>query len=320
MAAAEAGWRPAATLKVLRLRAALVARARRFFADRGVMEVDTPALGAAAASDVNIESLETHVSVAGGKPFYLQTSPESAMKRLLAAGSGPIFQFARAFRDGEAGPQHNPEFLLLEWYRPGFDMTALMDEVASLVSALLELNTPARRLSYREAFIIHAGIDPFSADLGQIADLCRRLGFKQALRDRNTGLDLILSRRIQPGLPRGIVFIYHFPADQAALARIRPGDPPVAERFELFVDGIELANGYQELTDAGEQRERIDQDLGRRRAQGLPEVPVDRYLLEALEHGLPDCAGVALGFERLLGLKAGIEDIRKVMAFPIDRA
>lgn len=295
------------------------AAARRFFHQRGVMEVDTPVLGAATASDVHIASLHTRVSLGGAQPFYLQTSPESAMKRLLAAGSGPVFQFARAFRDGEAGPMHNPEFLLLEWYRPGFDLETLMDEVAALVATLLESEIAAERVSYRQAFIAHAGIDPFTASLGEIADLCRRAGFRQALEDRNAGLDLLLTRLVQPALSPGGVFLYHFPADQAALARILPGDPPLAERFELFLAGVELANGYQELTDAREQRSRIEADLARRRDRGLPEVPADAKLLDALEHGLPECAGVALGFDRLVGLRAGIEDIRRVMPFPIDR-
>lgn len=316
----EASWRPATTLEVLKMRAAMAAAARRFFNERGVMEVDTPVLGAATASDLHIASLRTRISVDGQKAFYLQTSPESAMKRLLAAGSGPVFQFARAFRDGEAGPMHNPEFLLLEWYRPGFDLGALMDEVAALVARLLGSKIPVERVSYRQAFVTYAGIDPFAASLETIAELCRRSGFREALEDRSAGLDLLLTRHVQPALSPGCVFVYHFPADQAALARIRPGDPPLAERFELFLDGIELANGYQELNDAREQRSRIDADRARRRERGLPEVPADTRLLEALAHGLPDCAGVALGFDRLVALNAGIEDIRRVMPFPIDRA
>jgi len=316
----ETSWWPATTLEVLKMRAAMTAAARRFFNQRGVMEVDTPVLGAATASDVHIASLHTHVSLAAPESFYLQTSPESAMKRLLAAGSGPVFQFARAFRDGEAGPMHNPEFLLLEWYRPGFDLGALMDEVAALVASLLESEVPVERVSYRQAFMTYAGIDPFSASLGDIAELCRRSGFQQALEDRSAGLDLLLSRHVQPALSPGCVFLYHFPADQAALARIRPGDPPLAERFELFLDGVELANGYQELTDAREQRSRIDADRAGRRERSLPQVPADTRLLEALEHGLPECAGVALGFDRLVALNAGIDDIRRVMPFPIDRS
>ncbi len=316
----EPDWRPAATIENLQLRAAMMAAARRFFAERGVMEVDTPVLSAAAASDLHIASLRSQLTLGKPRWRYLQSSPESAMKRLLAAGSGPIFQLARVFRDGEAGAQHNPEFLLLEWYRPGFDLASLMDEVAALVSALLGSDPPVARMSYRQAFVSHAGIDPFGASLDEIAELCRSEGFQSHLDDRDAGLDLLLTRKVQPALPSGCVFIHGYPADQSAQARIRPGDPPLAERFELFLDRIELANGYQELTDAGEQKARITADLERRRARALPEVPVDRHLLGALAHGLPDCAGVALGFDRLVALKAGVSDIREVMAFPIERA
>lgn len=318
--ATDLSWRPSAPLEVLKLRAATVAAARRFFNDRGVMEVDTPVLGAATASDVHIASLQTRVSMDGPKPFYLQTSPESAMKRLLAAGSGPVFQFARAFRDGEAGAMHNPEFLLLEWYRPGFDLGALMDEVADLVTVLLESDLAVERVSYRDAFIRCAGIDPFTASLESITALCRRSGFGDAGDDRNAGLDLLLTARVQPSLSPGCVFLYHFPEDQAAQARVLRGDPPVAERFELFVNRVEIANGYRELTDARELRRRMEADGTRRRKRGLPAVPEDLRLLQAMEHGLPECAGVALGFDRLLSLKAGIEDIRRAMPFAIERA
>lgn len=316
----ELTWEPSAPLEVLKMRAATIAAARRFFEQRGVMEVDTPVLGAATASDVNIASLDARVSLEGPKPFYLQTSPESAMKRLLAAGSGPVFQFARAFRDGEAGAMHNPEFVLLEWYRPGFDLDALMDEVADLVVCLLNAELAVERVSYRDAFISCAGIDPFTASLESMAALCRRSGLVESPEDRNTALDLLLAARVQPALPPGCVFLYHFPEDQAAQARVRREDPPVAERFELFVNGVELANGYRELTDAGELRSRMDADRALRRKRGLPEVAADQRLLRALEHGLPECAGVALGFDRLMGLKAGFDDIRRVMPFAIDRA
>lgn len=319
-AASEGRWRPAADLQVLELRARLMRQARAFFEARGVMEVDTPVLGAATASDVHIASLTTRVEACDAGPLYLQTSPESAMKRLLAAGSGPIFQFARAFRDGESGPRHNPEFVLLEWYRTGFDGPALMEEVESLVGGLLGRGVPARRLSYRDAFEAYAGFDPFDSSLEDIVAHCRRLGWRGELTERDDGLDLIFSTRVQPALPPGMTFIGDFPPQQAALARVRAGDPPVAERFELFVDGVEVANGYHELADAGEQRRRIHDDLERRRARDLRPVPEDARLLAALEHGLPDCAGVALGFDRLVALAAGVDDIRRVMPFPIDRA
>jgi lysyl-tRNA synthetase class 2 len=316
----ELSWQPSAPLEVLKMRAATMAAARRFFDRRGVMEVDTPVLGAATATDVHIASLKTRVAIDRPRSFYLQTSPESAMKRMLAAGSGPVFQFARAFRDGEAGAMHNPEFLLLEWYRPGFALDALMDEVASLVAVLLDSEFPVERLSYRDAFIRGAGIDPFTASLESIAALCRGFGLREAADDRSVALDLLLTARVQPSLSPGCVFVYDFPLEQAALAQLRPGNPPVAERFELFVNRVEVANGYKELTDPLELRRRMDADRARRRKRGLPAVAVDRNLLQAMEHGLPDCAGVALGFDRLLCLKAGIGDIRRVMPFAIDRA
>ncbi len=298
----------------------MIAAARRFFDQRGVMEVDTPVLGAATTSEVNIASLHTQVSAASSASFYLQTSPESAMKRLLAAGSGPIYQFARAFRDGEAGPMHNPEFLLLEWYRPEFQLQALMDEVVALVTALLELALPVERFSYRDAFEKFADIDPFSASLEAIDTRCRRSGFHGVLSDRSAGLDFLLTRLVQPALSPGCVFLFDFPAEQAAQARILPGDPPTAERFELFLDGIEIANGYRELADAREQQRRTEADLARRKERGLPAVATDFKLIEALEHGLPECTGVALGFDRLVARKSGVRDIRRAMSFPIDRA
>jgi len=316
----EDSWRPVASLEVLRLRADLLEKARRFFLQRGVMEVDTPVLGACAVSDVHIHSLQTRLTGPAQGPRYLQTSPESAMKRLLAAGSGPIFQLARAFRDGEAGRLHNPEFLLLEWYRPGFDLAALMDEVEALLDELLGAAPPARRLTYREAFRIHAGMDPFSAPAEEINRACRHLGMHGSPDDRDAGLDLILSERVQPGLGQGRTFLDEFPASQAALARIRADDPPVAERFELFVDAIEIANGYQELDDAEEQRRRFSRDLTARRKRGMSSVPEDRHLLAALEHGLPNCAGVALGFDRVVLLAAGLDDVAQTMAFPVGRA
>lgn len=316
----DSDWWPAVPKERLEMRAKLLAHTRRFFSDRGVMEVDTPVLGRFAATEVHILSLCTRVSAPSARFLYLQTSPESAMKRLLAAGSGPVYQIARAFRDAEAGPRHNPEFVLLEWYRPGFDLAALMDEVEALVGALLEIDSPARRWTYGDAFRRYAGMDPFRASTDDICAACRELGWSGALHDRDAGLDLILSRRVQPRLPPGMTFVTEFPASQAALARIRSGDPPVAERFELFVDGVELANGYHELGDAAEQRRRFEGDLERRKEKNLPSVDIDRRLIAALAHGLPDCCGVALGFDRLVGLKTGIDDIRAVMPFPVERA
>jgi elongation factor P--(R)-beta-lysine ligase len=323
----SADWRPAASLDALRLRADLLARTRAFFAARGVLEVETPLLAAAAVTDVHLASLSTRYAGAagGGRPLYLQTSPEYAMKRLLAAGAGAIFQFAKAFRDGEAGSRHNPEFTLLEWYRPGFDHHALMDEVDALLATLLG-TPPAERLSYRALFARHLGVDPLTAscpDLDRAAAERGLLAPPFAPDDRDGRLDLLLSHLVEPRLPRDRpTFVFDYPASQAALARLRTDADGVvvAERFEAFAGGLELANGFHELTDAAEQRRRFAGDLARRRALGLPAVPLDERLLAALAAGLPDCAGVALGFDRLVMLAAGASSIQEVLAFPIDRA
>jgi lysyl-tRNA synthetase class 2 len=249
------------------------------------------------------------------------------MKRLLAAGTGDCWQLARVFRGGEQGRRHNPEFSLLEWYRVGWDAARLMDEVAEFVRALaagrLQLQD-ALRLSYREAFRRHAGLDPFAATAGALAAAleARAVEVPEAVaQDKDALLDLALSLLVEPALdPAQPTFIYDFPASHAALARIRPCDPPVAERFELFLGGMELANGFCELTDAAEQRARFAADLEARRRRGLDVPPLDERFLAALAHGLPACAGVALGFDRLVMLLAGVEDIRAVLAFGWGRA
>jgi lysyl-tRNA synthetase class 2 len=245
------------------------------------------------------------------------------MKRLLAAGSGPIFEISRAFRDAEAGRSHNPEFTMLEWYRPGWDHHRLMDEIDELLTAVLGTD-PGERLSYAEVFEQHARIDPHRATAAQLGQRARGLmdgAVPELGEDRTAWLELILSRVITTALGRNRpTYVHDFPADQAALARIRPGDPPLAERFEVFVTGVELANGYHELSDPVEQRMRFKHDLAARARAGLPEIPIDEKLLAALEAGLPDCAGVALGVDRLVMLKLGVDDIAETMAFPIDRA
>jgi lysyl-tRNA synthetase class 2 len=302
----------------------VLAEIRSFFAERGVMEVETPALSGATVSDLHLHSFSCRYRGPGaddGRTLYLQTSPEFHMKRLLAAGSGAVYQIARAFRDGEAGSRHNPEFTLLEWYRPGWDHHRLMDEVAELLTAALGLGV-GERLSYREAFERHAGLDPLTAVDSELAARVRELGVDDIVGlSRDDVLNLLLSRLVEPELGRGApTFLFDFPASQAALARIRPGDPPLAERFELFVEGLEVANGFHELTDPAEQRCRFDADLAERARRGLPAVPIDERLLAALEAGLPDCAGVALGVDRLVMLAAGTDRIESVIAFPVDRA
>jgi lysyl-tRNA synthetase class 2 len=305
-------WRPAAPLEILRLRARLLARVRAFFQAREVMEVETPLLGSAAATDPHLASIAV---AEGGATRYLQTSPELAMKRLLAAGSGPIYQVCKAFRAQERGRLHNPEFTLLEWYRPGFDHHTLMDEVEALLASVLG-NGPAERLSYAEAFRRHAGLDPHETPLAHLRSRAAALGADPALAaalERDGCLDLVLTHAVQPALGPGLCFVYDFPATQASLARIAAG---YAQRFEAFVGGLEVANGYRELTDTTEQRRRFEADNERRRALGLPQVPIDERLLAALAHGLPECAGVALGFDRLVMLAAGARSVSEVLAFP----
>lgn len=321
----QTGWHPTASVEVLRLRARMLARTRAFFDRRQVLEVETPVLSAAGTTDVNIHSLGTRVAGQPG-PLYLHTSPEFPMKRLLAAGSGDIYQIARVFRDGESGRRHNPEFTMLEYYRLGLDHHGLMDEVEQLLGELLgdgPGSMGCQRLTYQEAFLQAVNLDPLAAG---------RQDFLEALAVHQVGLpdepltdaqlsDLLMGAVVSPGLGKDRpCFVYDFPQDQAALARIRPGNPPVAERFELFYGGMELANGFHELCDADEQRQRFARDNRVRQEQGLPQVPADENMLSALEHGLPACAGVAIGFDRLVMLAAGVDQLSDVLAFAIMRA
>ncbi len=314
-------WQPSASLEALRVRAETLAKLRSFFAERGVLEVETPTLAAAPVTDVHLASLALPLAGREGRTVYLQTSPEFAMKRILAAGSGPIYQISKAFRDGEAGRRHNPEFTILEWYRPGWNHHRLMDEVDELLATVLG-TPPGERFTYHEAFLRHAGVDPHRSPTADLRARAGELGVSDTSGlERDGLLDLVLTHLVEPRLGRGRpAFVHDFPASRAALARIRPGDPPVAERFEVFVDGLELANGFHELTDPIEQRQRFEADLAERRRRGLPEVPIDERLLAALAAGLPPCAGVALGIDRLAMLALGTTDISDVIAFPIDRA
>ena len=313
-------WRPAASAAALARRADLLAAVRGFFARRGVLEVETPLLASHGVTDPAIEPLVVPGGASLSAPRYLQSSPEYAMKRLLAAGSGPIYQLGKAFRDGEAGRRHNPEFTLLEWYRPGFDHHALMAEVADLLEHCLG-RTGWRKVSYGDLFRAHLGLDPHSADAEALAAIARgELDAGELELDRDGWLDLLLSHRIEPAL-EGLVCVHAYPASQAALARIDASGPvPVAERFEFYVDGVELANGYHELVDPAEQARRFAADNDRRRQQGLAERAPDPRLLAALEAGLPACSGVALGFDRLVMLATGAGSLDEVLAFPWRRA
>jgi lysyl-tRNA synthetase class 2 len=281
----------------------LLARIRSFFADRGVLEVDTPALSRATSTDPALESFCTVYNGPGaaGSRLYLHTSPEFPMKRLLAAGSGSIYQLCKVFRDGEFGARHNPEFTLLEWYRTGFDYLDLMDEVEQLLTTVLAGIAPpdsVHHWTYRQLFLEYAGIDPFTISSGELRDLLL----------------------IEPRMGAGLIFVRDYPASQAALARLRPGTPTLAARFEVYLNGIELANGFHELADAVEQRERFEKERARRRNDGLADVCVDERLLSALQSGLPDCAGVALGVDRLVMIASGAESLHEVIAFPLDKS
>ena len=283
------------------------------------MEVETPALASTTVTDPAIESLGA--SDHAGRTWYLQTSPEFAMKRLLAAGSGSIFQITRAFRDGERGRHHNLEFSILEWYRVGFDHHRLMDDVDGLIDRLLGVRR-SRRMTFRDAFVRHLGMDPFHATTAEMHAACASRGFasRAAGATRDACLDYLLAVAVQPALGPGRVHLFDFPASRAALARVRPGPPDVAERFELYIDGIEVANGYHELRDAAELRRRMLLDVELRRAAGRPAPAVDERLLRAHAAGLPACAGVALGFDRLVMLAGGYRALREVLAFPEDVA
>ena len=317
-------WRPTASLDALQVRAEILTKIRAFFAEREVLEVETPLLASAPVTDLHLQALNCRYRGPGaddGLTLWLQTSPEFAMKRLLAAGSGPIFQICKAVRDGEAGRRHNPEFTILEWYRPGWDHHRLMDEMDELLAAVLGTRT-GERLTYGETFMRYANVDPHVEPDFDLRARVEALGVPSAGElGRDDLLDLVLTHVIESKLGHcQPTFIHDYPASQAALARVRPGHLPLAERFEVFVEGLELANGYHELTDPHLQRQRFEADLDARRGAGFPEVPIDEHLLAALEHGLPECAGVALGVDRLVMLAAGTRDIADVLAFPIDRA
>ncbi len=317
-------WRPSASLDALAARAALLKQLRIFFAARGVLEVETPQLSFATVTDPAIDALSVASTSPQEPQRFLQTSPEYAMKRLIAAGAGDIFQVARAFRQGECGRRHNPEFSLLEWYRLGWHHTALMREVAELVGEVLGRNG-WQIWPYASLFQHVLEIDPLSDDVGeaQLQALAEsRLGDVPAGLDRDGLMDLLMSHCIEPTLrDAGIVFVTDFPPSQSALSRlIKVKGRTVAARFECYVDGIELANGYWEQSDAGALRERFASDNAVRRRRGLVERMPDERLLAAQDSGLPDCAGVALGVDRLLALKLGVDTISEVISFDWSRA
>ena len=315
-------WRPHASLDIVQRRASMLRDARNFFSNRGVLEVDTPALAVRTVTEPNIESLR--IGRSDSVPLYLQTSPEYFMKRLLADGYPDIYQVCKVFRDGEVGRNHRPEFTMVEWYRLNFSLQEIMRDTVEFVCTVLgreDLANDANYLGYVEAFESQLHIDPLNDDISALAEvaevdeaLTRSLG-----EDRQAWLDFLLTSKIESAFPRDrLTLLYHYPANQAALAQRCPADRNVADRFELYYGSLELANGFVELTDAGEQQARFNSDRTRRRHLGKEKHATDEMLIAALQHGLPACAGVAAGFDRLLMVRTGRDDIAAVNTFAIE--
>ncbi len=307
--------------------AQLLATVRQYFSEHRVTEVITPVLSQSAGTDPALEPMRSHYTGPGhaqGLPLYLQTSPEFAMKRLLAAGSGDIYQICQAFRDGEYGSLHNPEFSLLEWYRLGFDHHQLMDEMALLVQTCLESDLAVEKISYQQLFERFFHWDPLTASIEQMLASAEAHPIHGAL-DMNLGhrdewLDLLLTHVIEQHLGQGrLTFVYDYPASQASLARLNPQDPRLASRFELYYQGVELANGFHELANSMEQRQRFQAENQQREENGQQQMPLDEHLLAVLDK-LPDCSGVALGLDRLFMLKLGAGSLDQVLNFPLNRA
>ncbi|MFH0255930.1 elongation factor P--(R)-beta-lysine ligase [Vibrio rumoiensis] len=319
-------WQPSCSIFQLKQRASIITSIRQFFAERQVLEVDTPAMSHATVTDVHLHTFKTEFigpEYASGKSVFLMTSPEFHMKRLLAAGSGSIYQINKAFRNEENGRYHNPEFTMLEWYRTGFDHHDLMAEMDELLQQVLSCES-CDKITYQQAFLRVLGVCPLESTLRQLKDAASTLGLSdiaEAESNRDTLLQLLFSIGIEPHIGQKVpVMVYDFPASQAALARINQEDPRVADRFEVYFKGIELANGFHELDDAKEQLARFEQDNQQRVEMGLQAQPIDHHLIAALEAGLPACAGVALGIDRLIMLAIGADHIDQVTAFPFPRA
>lgn len=317
-------WQPSASLNHLKQRAHILATIRQFFNDRGVLEVETPLLCHTSVTDPFIESIPAFFKSHGGTKelrYYLQTSPEYAMKRLLAAGSGDIFQICKAFRQGDVGRFHNPEFTMLEWYRLGFDHHALMDEMDVLLQTVLSI-PKARRITYHDLFKTFLQIDPYDTSEEALLKCAKdhELDLATENHDIDTWLDILQSQLIEPAMSHDTAwFVYDFPPSKAALARIHPGNPATAARFEVYYQGIELANGFHELQSADEQRKRFENNLLQRQRQDLPLLPIDEHFLAALSHGLPDCAGVALGVDRLVMLALNTKALSDITSFIFER-
>ncbi|MGF1843690.1 elongation factor P--(R)-beta-lysine ligase [Vibrio clamense] len=319
-------WQPSASIAKLQQRALLLASIRQFFAERQVLEVETPAISHATVTDVHLHTFQTDFigpGYADGSHLYLMTSPEFHMKRLLAAGSGCIYQIGKAFRNEENGRYHNPEFTMLEWYRVGFDHHDLMAEMDALLQQVLQCEA-AEKMTYQNAFLQVLGVCPLEASMQQLKVVANELGLSDIAEpeeDRDTLLQLLFSVGVENKIGLQVpAIVYDFPASQAALARINKQDPRVADRFEVYFKGIELANGFHELDDAKEQLARFEADNQKRVEMGLSPQPIDHHLIAALEAGLPACAGVALGIDRLIMLALNCDHIDDVTAFPFPKA
>ncbi|WP_228778883.1 EF-P lysine aminoacylase EpmA [Methylobacter sp. BlB1] len=322
-------WRPTCSVEHLRLRAQVLADIRKFFAERSVLEVETPLLSQGIGTDPQLAFFTTEYSLVPQKQtLFLQTSPEFAMKRLLAAGSGSIYQIAKAFRNGESGRFHNPEFTMLEWYHVGFKLAELMDECADLIARLFDHRKPlmeTERFTYQAIFQRYTGLDPLEFSYPQYCAYALDNQLPEAVsicgNDHAIWLDFIFSHKVQPYLGRNaLCMVYGFPVCQSSLARISEHDPLITDRVELFIDGVELGNGYFELTDAKEQSERFDKELDIRRQRNLPASVKDERLIAALQAGLPECSGMAIGLDRLLMLLSDSASIEDVLGFPVNRA
>ena len=323
-------WQPTASLEIVKIKARLLSKLRAFFAEKEILEVQTPVLSQAGNTEPTIESfvIQQYENSKGQiQPSFLNTSPEFSMKRLIAAGFGSIYQITPVFRQNEQSKRHNSEFTLLEWYRLDFDHHALMGEVNALLRFVAEDFLTLDRsqfFSYQEVFKKHLNIDPFNTTCDELKESTANAGIDVVGMENSaldTWLDLLMSQVIEKKLPLNCpVFIYDYPASQAALAKVTQGENPVAERFELYINGMELANGFHELTDADEQEKRFIKEQKQRKEKGQQGILADHHLIDALKYGLPECAGVAIGLERLLMVLTKKDHINDVITFPFERA
>lgn len=324
----QQNWRPTCSIELLRLRAQILAEIRKFFADRSVLEVETPLLGHCIGTDPQLDFFTAEYCLSPlQQTLFMQTSPEFAMKRLLAAGSGSIYQIGKAFRNGESGRFHNPEFTMLEWYRVGFTLPQLMDEIAELIEGLFSGKPlkETRRVSYQDVFVSFTGLDPLIFSYQDYCAFARECELSEAVdicgQDHALWLDFIFSHKVQPHLgENALCMVYGYPACQSSLAKINEDNPQIVERVELFINGIELGNGYYELTDAEEQSRRFDKELAIRHLHKQPSAVKDQRLIAALQSGLPECSGVAVGLDRLLMLLSDSASIDNVLSFSIRSA